>query len=400
MDAMMGIFKSLVFLGILISFTSCDIKDSNADPSESFSAVYDHPEINVAFHPVDLVQTSDGGFLILSVYTDTVLSTFPLIRLMKTNNAGTITREVLVDADYCSAVPSLMKKGSQWQFVCMDAVNQNTKLMQVSEDLSELAEVNELSGKYPLFMYTDSRNNFLILTFDRIARTSELTLYSSNGDQQWESSYNINEDYKNQIETHLKRGNKRFPFFISEVGAAHYLVNCFYNYTMTLLFVNAADGNITGQLNTYQDDAAISSAVYLDNSRFSISRYYMGENFIFSSVALDVDDTQGSNTFDDLQLSELTADAEVRSLVMSLNGREVIVFASQTKSNRLVLYFFDRTDGSLIGVKYLASTNPVKISALITTSDGGIALLAQTYIAGRYPRIALYKISDEDIELE
>lgn len=378
---------------------SCDIKESNADPSESFSAVYDHPETNVAFHPVDLAQTSDGGFLILSVYTDTMLSTFPLIRLMKTSDAGIITREVLVDGAYCSAVPSLMKKGSQWQFVCMDAVNQNVKRMQVNEDLTGLSEIDELNGKYPLYLYQDSRNNFVILTFDRIARTSELTQYASNGDVLWEDSYNINEDYKNQVETHLRRRNQRFPFFVSEVDAARYMVNCFYNYTMTLLFVNAANGNITGQLNTYQDDAAISSAVYLGDSRFSTSRYYMGENYIFSSVSLNVDDTQGSNTFNDLLLSELTADAEVRSLVMEINGRDVIVFASQTRSNQLVLYFFDHAEGTLLAVKYLASTNPIEIGAVVATEDGGLALLAQTYIAGRYPRIALYKVSPKEIDL-
>jgi hypothetical protein len=398
---LLQVYKGMLYFLTAFSFLACDIKDSNSDPSQSFSALYDHSDMDLSFHPVDMVQTSDDGFLVLSVYTDTSLSTFPLIRLMKTDKAGVMIREELVDPAYCSAVPSLMRSGNEWQFVCMDAVNQNVKLMEVNEDLSGISEVGELSGKYPLYLFTDSHGDFLVLTFDRIARTSVITLYSPGGAQIWQNSFNINEDYKNQIETHLKKGGKQFPFFITQSGdpdISHYLVNCFYNYTMTLLFANAANGLSTGQLNTYQDDAAISSAVFLEDTRYALSRYYMGDNFIFSSVELDMTGTQGANTFDDVQLSELTADATVKSLVTTLHEKDVVVYASQTKTNRLVLFFFGKEDGKLLGTKYLASTNPVKIAGLITTSDEGLALLAQTYVAGRFPRIAIYKVSASEIK--
>jgi hypothetical protein len=387
-------------LAAILSVSACDIKDSNADPSASFSALYDHPDMNLSFYPVDMVQTSDDGYLVLSVYTDTALSTFPLIRLMKTDKNGAMVGEELVDPAYCSAVPSLMQHGAAWQFVCMDAVNQNAKLMEVNEDLSGITEVAELSGKYPLYLYNDSQDDFLVLTFDRIARTSVLTKYSSAGGQLWQTSFNINEDYKNQVETHLKKAGKQFPFFITPAGEpdiTHYLVNCFYNYTMTLLFVHAGNGSMTGQLNTYQDDAAISSAVFLDGTRFSLSRYYMGDNYIFPSVELDMNSTQGAETFNDLQLPELTTDAAVRSLVTTLHNREVIVLASQTKSNRLVLYCYNKEDGRLLTTRYLSSTNPVRIASLITTRDNGLALLAQSYVAGRFPRIAIYKVSAEEL---
>jgi len=393
-----------IFLGCLACLpvlTGCDIKKSNADPSESFSTVYDHSDMNLSFYPVDLVQTHDDGFLILSVFTDTTLSTFPLIRLMKTDKSGKPVREEVVDAAYCSAVPSLVPNGSSWQFTCMDAVNQNVKLMEVTEDLSSITEVEELSGKYPLYTYLDSRDNLAVLSFDRIARTSVLTQYAPGGGQNWQGSYNINEDFKTQVELHLKKTGRQFPFFIVEAGnpSTHYLVNCFYNYTMTLLFANVASGGRTGQLNTYQDDAAISSAVFLDASRFSLSRFYMGENYIFPSVELDLSGLQGADTFEDIHLSELVSDASVRSLTATLKGKNVIVFASQTKSNQLVIYFFSQDDGKLLATKNLTSTNPVSIAALRVTGDEGLALLAQTYVAGRFPRIALFKVAPGDIPL-
>lgn len=395
--------KGCLLLFCLLSLAGCDIKKSKSEPSDSFSAVYDHPDMNLSFYPVDMVQTSDGGFLVLSVYTDSALSTFPLIRLMKTDKSGSLVREKIVDPAYCSAVPALIPVGSSWRFVCMDAVNQNTKLMEVDDGANNVSEVDELAGKYPLYLFVDNSDNFLVLSFDRIARTSVLTLYSSPGVQEWQSSYNINEDYKNQIETHLKKAGQQFPFFIQQSGestSTHYLVNCFFNYTMTLIFANPATGGRDGQVNTYQDNAAISSAAYLDGSRFALSRYYMGENYFFPSVELDQNSTQGSDDFEDIHLAELKADATVKSIIATFHNREVLVYASQTKSNSLVLYFFNKVDGKLLATKNVASTNPVNIAGLISTSDGGLALLAQTYVSGRFPRIAIFKIAPDDIPVD
>jgi hypothetical protein len=123
----------------------------------------------------------------------------------------------------------------------------------------------------------------------------------------------------------------------------------------------------------------------------------MGENYIYSTVSLDLNNTQGADTFEDLQLPELTSDATVKSLVVNMHNREVVVFASQTRSNRLVLYFFNKADGELISTKYLASTNPVKVAGLIATRDEGLAVLAQSFVAGRFPRIAIFKVAMDDL---
>lgn len=392
--------SGLLLAASALLMSSCDIKKSNAVPSASFSMIYDHPDQDLSFYPVDMVQTADKGYLVLSVYTDTSLSTFPLIRLMKTDPNGIMIRELLVDASYCSAVPSLFSHGAAWRFVCMDAVNQNIKLMQVDEVISGIEEVAALEGKYPLFLYADSQDDFLVLSFDRIARTSVLAKHSPDGQQHWKKQYNINEDVKYQVESHLRKSGKIYPFFIGEAdrgNLTHYFVNCYYNYTMTMLFTKASDGTLTGQLNTFQDDAAISSAIATEANRFSLSRYYVGDNFIFASVELDMNASQGANTFEDMHLPELSDDARVKSIITMINGREVIVFASQTKTNRIVLYFFSLDNGELLTVMYLNASNPVEMASLIATQDKGLAVLAQTYVAGRFPRNALFKLSPGEI---
>lgn len=388
----------MLLFGLMIS---CDIKKSDVEPSEEFAKIYDHPDMNLEFYPVDLAQTDDGGFLILSLYTDTTLSTFPLIYLLKTDNAGVKQWEYWVDKAYSSAVPALIPSGSDFYFVCMDAVNQETRVMQVNTLAGEVAEFMPLLLQYPLYTMQDVEGNIMILNFDRQRRTSILTQYSAAFAEQWSLEFGIIDDVKSQIENHLARTGKQYPFFIGEVGSparSHYFVNCFYNYTMTMLFAHATEGNHTGTLYTYQDDAAISAAISIEDDRFALSRYYMGDNFVNPSVNLDPASIQSVTDFTDFPLPELSPDAQVRCIRATLNEQDVVVYASQTKSNQLALYFYGAADGTLQSVKFLNEKYPVTLAGLEITEEGGLALLAQTYVIGRFPRISLIKLSAEDLE--
>ena len=54
---------------------------------------------------------------------------------------------------------------------------------------------------------------------------------------------------------------------------------------------------------------------------------------------------------------------------------------------------------SLIATKYISSTNPVNIANMWQTSDNGIIIVAQTYVAGRFPRISTFKLSEDEFTL-
>jgi hypothetical protein len=390
-----------ILIVVLATISSCDVKKSDTDPSSEFSKVYDYTDMNLSFYPVDLEQTPDGGFLILSVYTDTTLSTFPLIHVMKTNAKGAREWEKWVDKSYCSAVPTLMAVGGSYYFACMDAVNQETRIMEINTVSHTVSLAEAMARQYPLYAATDNSGYILILTFDRLNRNSILTKYNSGYVQQWSSQFGIIDDVKHQIELHLEKSGMQYPFFIGQAGSpgiTHYYVNCFYNYTMTMLFVNASTGAQTGILYTYQDDAAVSSAISVENNRFALSRYYSGDNYVNPSVELDLGALQGVTDFADFSLAELTPDAQVRCLTANINEEDRIVFASQTRSNQLILYFYDNSQGELKGVKFLNEKYPVTLAAMEYTDEHGLALLVQTYLIGRFPRINLIKLSPDDLK--
>jgi hypothetical protein len=388
----------ILYTGLLIS---CDVKKSNVDPSEEFSKIYDHPDMNMAFYPIDAEQTSDGGFLILSVYTDTALSTFPLIYLIKTGRAGEKLWETWVDKAYCSAVPSLIPSDNNYLFVCMDAVNQETRVLQVNTSSGDISEFKTGALHYPLYCMKDSQGNIIVLNFDREKRISILSQYTDAFAEKWSLEFGIIDDVKSQIETHLAKTGRQFPFFIGEAGTSaisHYFVNCFYNYTMTLLFADAIEGSHTGTLYTYQDDAAVSSAVSVNGNRFALSRYYSGDNFVNPSVTLDPGAIQSVTDFTDFSIPELAPDAQVRCLHVTINEKDVIVYGSQTRTNQLVLYFYGAADSTLKSVRFYNDKYPVSLASMDYTQEGGLALLVQTYLIGRFPRINLIKLSPEDLE--
>ena len=157
-------FRQFLFVSAFFAvLISCDVKKSNTSPASEYSRIFDYSDMNLSFFPVDLEQTGDGGFLILSVYTDTTLSTFPLIHLMKTDAFGKKVWESWLDKAYCSAVPSLMLLGSSYYFICMDAVNQESRIMRINQDTHEALEIRALSIQYPLYSMKDKNGDVLVL---------------------------------------------------------------------------------------------------------------------------------------------------------------------------------------------------------------------------------------------
>jgi len=74
------------------------------------------------------------------------------------------------------------------------------------------------------------------------------------------------------------------------------------------------------------------------------------------------------------------------------------MYGSTTKSNQIILMLHDPSTGDLRGVKYLGFVNPYELSSITQTADGGLAVIGTTYVAGRFPRVCLFKIGPVDLE--
>jgi hypothetical protein len=54
-------------------------------------------------------------------------------------------------------------------------------------------------------------------------------------------------------------------------------------------------------------------------------------------------------------------------------------------------------DGKIKGRRSLGAINSYRPEAIISTADGGAAVLATTWVAARFPQVAFFKLSPEEV---
>lgn len=401
----MRILQIFTALLLLLAGVSCEIKDSDIAPDASFVRVYESTNIDEAYYPEDIIQLESKDYLVISSLDDSSLTNFPKVSLSALSPSGEIISSIVLPNDYTNPVPEWLPINNEYFFICMDDVTLQGKVMQVGLSNGNLtySEYMELDRKIPLFARKEG-NNILLLSYDRIGRNSIIDLYDSNFNPQWATIVATNEDFENDIRLHLKKKRRPFPFFIGVIDNddefGSYFVNCLANYSMAMLFLEGASGSVTGKLYTYQEETSISSAMHIEQDTFALSRFHTGDNYVFPRVGLDINELQNAEDFNDILIPQLKADASVDILLYDINEKQYIVFASTTKSNKIVMLFFNTETGEQVYVHTIGYGNPVEVANIIQTHDNGIAVLGKTWINSQYQRMILYKLPPDQLELE
>lgn len=387
---------------------SCDIKKNNVSPDASFARLYESTYVSDAYYPLSLIQTDDKGYLILSAIWDSSSdSHFPKPHLIYTDQQGSVLSDSIVNG-YEAPVPSLMKIGSAYYFVCTNSTAfQVIMEVNVSGKTITYKQKTQISGNEgnndPLFAWNDG-SDIIILGYDLVGWTSQITKYANFGSDQVYSSppFEAKEQgFSPVVDNHLKRTGKQIPFFGGNIKpSGGYFVNCLYNSSLSLIFLDKNCEPTGGNIYSHQLDGVLSSALYLRNDTFAVSRYYTGDNFVYPLVGLDLTKIQNANNFQDIFVSQLKEDAQTKVIKYQFNNKDLIVYASTTKSDQIILLFFDALTGKQLYTDYLGKGNPVEVKDLIATSDGGLAVLGKTWINGQYPRVILYKVDKKQLDIK
>lgn len=193
------------------------------------------------------------------------------------------------------------------------------------------------------------------------------------------------------------RTSRPLPFMTGTVGNSFFF-NGFYNYSFSMAFVNSADGTLTGVINGPGVDDAISGAVQINGNEFAMARYSFLENEIVPSYNINVNGIGATGDLDGLKFDELTQQAKFQIKKVNAAGKSVVIYGTETKTGQILLLAYNQADQTLLGSRYLGYDQPYQMSDFVSTVDGGLAVLASTHIIGRFPRMALFKISKLDLE--
>jgi hypothetical protein len=381
----------------MVMAASCANESDPAADKAFFTRIYDNNRFNVAYVPLDAVQTADGGYLILA-NRRLEESNFKGIYLMKTDAFGGFVSEVEVEEEFVNPAGSLLTVGGKYYFFCMTTVGLETQLAEVSED-GQVVSVVDVGGSYPAVAAEDGAN-MILLSYDVGNKESVISLVNTSGDIIDSAPYSIGagDAVEEPIIEHFLRTGRQLPFQVGKVGTGLYYFNGFYNYTFSMVFTNLdPDAPPVGVIQGQQDDGGFSRVIPLTGGKYAAARFNFGDNYFLPNVSLSSSGTTSSSDLGGFVLPELTPDAPVIIERMQINGTQKIIYGSNTKGKQIALFGYSESDGKFIGSRYLGFSNTFEIAAMTPTTDNGLAVIGTTYIAGRFPRVCIFKLSAEEL---
>ena len=390
-DIMARFTTYIVLFSILIA--GCEIKQKDILPEDGFVKIYNHPEEILSFYQQSVVELQGGGYLYISAVKDETSDIeYPYTYLVRTSATGEV--EWTRTYDWLAPSSRLIQQKNQIGFVAMNQQFEAFAIM-VDPGTGDISEQHSLDMTMPLYSFTDTQGNLVVLGYDFVTRSSWISKYNSNFTLQRTTMLSINTDLEYLIQRHLNKTGQDFPFYIGEYSNSTgkgYYVNCFYNYTLRTVFMDVSSLNATGDIYSFQIEEGISSTIQKTGSLFGLTSYYEGNNYILPEVEIDVTTSQNIKDLPGDPLYELTFKACVITGELSSDATDNTLFISQTNTNSIVIYQYEMESDSLIRTLYRNFDERVEVADFIQTGDNGIAILAGIHILGKYQRPLLIKI--------
>lgn len=380
----------------IILFIGCANDSDPAADKASFTRIYDNNKYNASFFPIDIKQTPDGGYLILGGRRIDD-SSFSGIYIMKVDEFGGFVSEQEVDETFVNPIAPLLENGGNYYFFCMTSVGLQPQLFQLDAE-GTLSEPISVGGSYPAAAAVDG-NNFVLLSYDNLNKKTVVSVITPTGSISQAKGFSIGagDAVEEPIISHFLRTGKQIPFLVGKTASGQYYFNGFYNYTLSLAFTNLSADEPQGVIQGQQDDGGLSQVVPLDGGKFALARFNFGDNYFLPNTSLNTSGVSSSIDLGGNPFPELIANAPVKILRVTINSKKVVLYGSDTKSKQIALFGYDESTGEFIGSKYLGFSNPFEIASIVSTADGGLAICGTTFVAGRFPRICLFKLSKEAV---
>lgn len=387
-------FQSLAIILSALLLPSCSEEDPNL--TESFFKIYDDSNADLNYNPIDIVETIDG-FIVL---TGTELSNtdFMGIQLLKLDDEGNFVNDIDID-DYVIPVGEVYMIDSISYFFAMNPTTLQAVLIGVNPQLEITTETTIGGLNYPLASSLTASNDLLLLSYDPLNLTTEISLVGLDGSFLGGNSYSIgpgSDVEQNIINHYLQINNQPLPFFCGEISSGSYYFNGFYNFSFSLVFTDFSD-DPSGVLQGQSVNAGIRAAMPLTGGDFAVAGYQFDENFQLSNISLN---TTGITSSVDLypgNMAEIKPYTPTKIMTYSSDTEDYTVFAAESKGNQILLYFYNASSGEIAGIKQIGFLNPFTFSSIKATEENSITVVGTTFVAGRFERVTVTKLSKSEI---
>ncbi len=380
----------------LLTVLSCSEESNEVSESENFTRIYDNNVFSYSFSAIDVAQTSDGGFIVLaSRFSPDV--PMGVAHLLRADKYGKFVKDLPLDNELVNALPGLAFHNNQYHFICMDGSSQ-AKVISVDSELEGFTSA-DVGLSYPAAT-SFSDGEFVLLSYDQIEKKTVVSRVAPDGGIRGSRLFTISDDdsMEDEIIKHFLRTGTRFPFQVGRNPSGGFFFNGFYDYTFSLVFTSlGADDDVRGVVQGQQDHGGFSALSPLSGGRFATAFFHHNDNYIQPGASLSTNSFTSIADLSGYDMKEIAAGAPVQILNTTIEGRNVVAYATNTESKQIGIFVYDAGTGEFLGSKYFGFTNPYEFGRLSSTSDGGLVVAGSTYIAGRFSRLALIKMSSEEV---
>lgn len=385
---------SFSIIAIAFLVFACGEDSNPVTETKNFTSIFDSNQFSDGFYPIDMQQTTDGGYVVLA---ESKLDSTQLtgVYLLKADKYGNFVKFIKADTLF-NPIGRLSKIANKYYFFCMR--NTDTKLASFDENLDNFTSVDVAytnpAASAPL------ENGLLLLSVNTDSKQTIIAQIGLDGGTIRDKGFSFGDgdDSEKPLSEHFLKQGKQYPFDVGMLTPGIYYFNGFYNYTFSLIFTNMTSDDPIGITAGQNDDGGFSALVPLSSSKYAAARFNFGENyFLPNTTIVATSQSTPSVLLGGLTIPELISETKVKILRATVNQKNVLVYAADTETRQISLYFYDEATAEFIGSKYLGFSNPFTIGNLINTEDGGIAVCGTTYLAGRFPRLCIFKLSKEEV---
>lgn len=384
--------KLLIIFALSTLFSSCDNEDVFS-PQESFTRLYNDAGTVADYHPVDIVQTQDGGYLILSAFDEWQ------VYLMKINSQGRFVWDRLLSDQYVNPVGEFLLIEDSLHFMCMERQTREATIFRVNdfeEDINQFVSYQGLID--PLDVRITSAEELIVLSHQSPANAMGFSLIGNNFSQRWGRLFPTGEDISELVENHLRNRIERLPFFCGSLaGNGGYFFNGITEDNLSLVFTNSISGEFTGAVDGVGQAAAVSGLVPLSGNSFAVAHFNLNNYFVSAEQTINTNATGTINLLEGRRFPDLQTGKRTLMRQIEVDGRRLICVISQTRDLKVRLALYNETGGSLAGAQVLGFGNPLDITSVKPTRDGGLILLGSSNVSGRIKRLYVIKMAKEEI---
>ncbi|MGM0579847.1 MAG: hypothetical protein ACQETL_04155 [Bacteroidota bacterium] len=377
-----------LIISVFILF-SCQDDSIDFNPTEKFNSIFDNPSEGLNFKPLDIIETEDGGFIVLSELAN------QNIFILRVSNRGEFLWSDQLLPQFNDPVPNLVEQDGNYYFVASTVPDFTATLFQIDDLDQNIEALRTYTGyRKPLAFNYLTNESFLMLTYNDTTG-SVLSKLQDGFAMEWARRYDDIQNAHQNLESF--EANNRNDFFVGAHNAGSLIYfNSLRREGVTLTYTDS-EGIESGKIKSNQRNFINSFVPYGDGSA-AVNYIFNGETFFIPSYTTRINDSTNLQVIDGELMQDRLSIRKATSGIINIGGVEYVVNGYTTLDGRIKLNFYETGTGSQVAIKYLGGVDPLQIVKIIPTEDEGIAILSRITIAGAKQRINVVKIPKSELE--